>query len=230
MAKKAPSNGRKPAQLDDQTVMRDDGGETHQLAGDPVPVLTTQQGIPVADDQNSLKVGLRGPTALEDFHFREKLFHFDHERIPERVVHARGFGAHGFFETYESLSELTRADVFQRAGERTPAFVRFSTVAGSKGSADLARDVRGFAVKLYTKQGNWDLVGNNIPVFFIQDELETTSVGRATYLPVSSFGPEVGIHRRIVANPKRYQRHSRGNARTAGHKRKLRRIESDGAL
>jgi len=172
MAKKASSNGRKPAQLDDQTVMRGDGGETHQIAGGPVPVLTTQQGIPVADDQNSLKVGPRGPTALEDFHFREKLFHFDHERIPERVVHARGFGAHGFFEVYDSLADITRADLFQRAGERTPAFVRFSTVAGSKGSADLARDVRGFAVKLYTKQGNWDLVGNNIPVFFIQDAIK----------------------------------------------------------
>jgi catalase len=137
-----------------------------------VPTLTTQQGVPVADDQNSLKVGLRGPTALEDFHFREKIFHFDHERIPERVVHARGFGAHGYFENYESLFDLTRADLFQRAGERTPAFVRFSTVAGDKGSADLARDVRGFAVKLYTKEGNCDIVGNNIPVFFIQDALK----------------------------------------------------------
>src|SRR5690349_11418422 len=105
-------------------------------------------------------------------HFREKIFHFDHERIPERVVHARGYGAHGYFENYESLSELTRADIFQRAGERTPAFVRFSTVVGNKGSFDLARDVRGFAVKLYTQQGNWDLVGNNIPVFFIQDPIK----------------------------------------------------------
>ena len=172
MAKKASSNGRKPAALGDQSIIRGEGGETHQLAGGPVPALTTQQGIPVADDQNSLKVGPRGPTTLEDFHFREKLFHFDHERIPERVVHARGFGAHGFFETYEPLADLTRADLFQRAGERTPAFVRFSTVAGSKGSADLARDVRGFAVKLYTKQGNWDIVGNNIPVFFIQDAIK----------------------------------------------------------
>ena len=135
-------------------------------------MLTTQQGIPVADDQNSLKVGARGPTLLEDFHFREKIFHFDHERIPERVVHARGYGAHGYFENYESLADITRADLFQRTGEKTPAFVRFSTVAGSKGSADLARDVRGFAVKLYTKEGNWDLVGNNIPVFFIQDAIK----------------------------------------------------------
>ncbi len=148
------------------------GGETHQMAGGDTPVLTTQQGIPVADDQNSLKAGARGPTLLEDFHFREKIFHFDHERIPERVVHARGFGAHGYFENYGNLADVTRADLFQRPGEKTPLFVRFSTVAGSKGSADLARDVRGFAVKFYTKQGNWDLVGNNIPVFFIQDAIK----------------------------------------------------------
>ncbi len=148
------------------------GGETHQTAGGDIPVLTTQQGVPVSDDQNSLKVGPRGPVTLEDFHLREKIFHFDHERIPERVVHARGFGAHGFFELYESLADVSRADVLQRPGEKTPAFVRFSTVAGSKGSADLARDVRGFAVKIYTKEGNWDLVGNNIPVFFIQDAIK----------------------------------------------------------
>ena len=126
----------------------------------------------MSDDQNSLKLGARGPTLLEDFHFREKIFHFDHERIPERVVHARGFGAHGFFENYESLAAITKADPFQTAKQRTPAFVRFSTVAGNKGSSDLARDVRGFAVKLYTQQGNWDIVGNNIPVFFIQDAIK----------------------------------------------------------
>jgi catalase len=148
------------------------GGELHQRAGEGDDVLTTQQGTPVADDQNSLRAGARGPLLLEDFVLREKLFHFDHERIPERVVHARGFGAHGYFENYEPLGELTRADLFQRAGERTPAFVRFSTVAGNKGSRDLARDVRGFAVKLYTHEGNWDLVGNNIPVFFIQDPIK----------------------------------------------------------
>ena len=140
------------------------GGETHQVAKGRA-ALTTQQGVVVADDQSTLRAGQRGPAILEDFHFREKIFHFDHERIPERVVHARGYGVHGFFENYEPLTDLTRADLFQRAGERTPAFVRFSTVAGSKGSADLARDVRGFAVKLYTKEGNWDIVGNNIPVF-----------------------------------------------------------------
>lgn len=148
------------------------GGEIHQTAGDDVPVMTTAQGVPVADDQNSLKAGSRGPTLLEDVHFREKIFHFDHERIPERVVHARGYGAHGYFETLEAIPELTSADIFQRKGERTEAFVRFSTVVGNKGSMDLARDVRGFAVKLYTREGNWDIVGNNIPVFFIQDAIK----------------------------------------------------------
>ncbi len=152
------------------------GGETHQVANGVSDRLTTAQGVPVVDDQNTLRAGDRGPALLEDFHFREKIFHFDHERIPERVVHARGYGAHGYFENYESLSSITRADLFQRAGERTPAFVRFSTVAGSEGSADLARDVRGFAVKLYTQEGNWDLVGNNIPVFFIQDAIKFPDV------------------------------------------------------
>jgi catalase len=155
------------------------GGETHQTATGTGTRLTTQQGTPVADDQNTLRAGTRGPSLLEDFHFREKIFHFDHERIPERVVHARGFGAHGFFEPYESLTDITRADLFQRAGERTPVFVRFSTVAGNKGSFDLARDVRGFAVKFYTQEGNWDLVGNNIPVFFIQDAVKFPDIVHA---------------------------------------------------
>jgi len=134
--------------------------------------LTTNQGVAVADNQNSLKIGLRGPTALEDFILREKITHFDHERIPERVVHARGSAAHGIFEAYEDLSDLTRAAPFQAAGKVTPVFVRFSTVAGERGSADTARDVRGFAVKFYTDEGNWDLVGNNMPVFFIQDAMK----------------------------------------------------------
>ncbi|MCU4183341.1 catalase [Acidiferrimicrobium sp. IK] len=151
---------------------RHPGGETHQVAGDGRPPLTTQQGVVVADDQNTLRIGARGPAALEDFHFREKIFHFDHERIPERVVHARGFGVHGYFENYEPLGDITIADPFQQAGQRTPLFIRFSTVAGNKGSPDLARDVRGFAVKMYTRQGNWDLVGNNMPVFFIQDAIK----------------------------------------------------------
>jgi len=135
-------------------------------------VLTTNQGVTVADNQHSLKIGLRGPTAMEDFILREKLTHFDHERIPERVVHARGSAAHGYFEAYESLSGITRANLFSEAGKRTPVFARFSTVAGERGSADTVRDVRGFAVKFYTDEGNWDLVGNNIPVFFIQDAMK----------------------------------------------------------
>ncbi|MDV4164504.1 catalase [Rhizobium leguminosarum] len=177
MAKKtsqtSPSDN---ATIHDQKVHRGAGGELHQFAEDGMPVLTTAQGGPVSDDQNTLRVGARGPALIDDFHFREKIFHFDHERIPERVVHARGYGAHGYFETYESLAAYTRADLFQRPGEKTPAFVRFSTVAGSKGSFDLARDVRGFAVKIYTQQGNWDLVGNNIPVFFIQDAIKFPDV------------------------------------------------------
>src|SRR4051812_2429227 len=173
------SHEREQVHYGDEHVERGSGGETHQVTDVGRPTLTTQQGVPVADDQNTLRIGDRGPSLLEDFHFREKLFHFDHERIPERIVHARGYGAHGFFENYEPLSDITRADLFQRAGERTPVFVRFSTVAGNKGSFDLARDVRGFAVKLYTKQGNWDLVGNNIPVFFIQDPIKFPDVVHA---------------------------------------------------
>ncbi len=160
------------ARIHDQTLTRGPGGTLHQTATKGVATMTTAQGGPVADDQNTLKDGPRGPALIEDFHFREKMFHFDHERIPERVVHARGYGAHGFFQTYRSLADHTCADIFQRAGETTPVFVRFSTVAGSKGSFDLARDVRGFAVKFYTREGNWDLVGNNIPVFFIQDAIK----------------------------------------------------------
>jgi catalase len=138
--------------------------------------LTTNQAVPVSDNQNSLKAGLRGPALLEDFILREKITHFDHERIPERIVHARGSGAHGYFECYRSLSELTRASLFAQSGKRTPVFVRFSTVAGERGSTDTARDVRGFAVKFYTDEGNWDLVGNNIPVFFIQDAMKFPDV------------------------------------------------------
>ncbi len=160
------------AKKDDPKTATGNGGETHQQAGKSYDRLTTHQGAPVADNQNSLKAGTLGPALLEDHVFREKIFHFDHERIPERVVHARGYGAHGYFETLDTLKDLTCADIFQRKGEKTPAFVRFSTVAGSKGSMDLARDVRGFAVKLYTKEGNWDIVGNNIPVFFIQDAMK----------------------------------------------------------
>lgn len=134
--------------------------------------LTTNQGVSVSDNQNSLKAGLRGPTLLEDFVLREKITHFDHERIPERIVHARGSGAHGFFEAYDALTDITRAAPFSETGKTTPVFVRFSTVAGERGSKDTARDVRGFAVKFYTDEGNWDLVGNNMPVFFIQDAMK----------------------------------------------------------
>jgi hypothetical protein len=153
------------------------GGETHQHIPEKGPHdteahLTTNQGIPVSDNQNQLKAGARGPVLLEDFVLREKIFHFDHERIPERIVHARGSAAHGYFEAYEDLSDITRADLFSEAGKRTPVFTRFSTVAGGAGSVDTPRDVRGFAVKFYTQQGNWDLVGNNIPVFFIQDAIK----------------------------------------------------------
>jgi catalase len=148
------------------------GGELHQQPANGDALLTTNQGVVVADNQNSLKANPRGPTLLEDFILREKITHFDHERIPERIVHARGSGAHGYFELTQSLSQYTKADFLQRVGEKTPVFVRISTVAGGAGSGDLARDVRGFATKFYTKEGNFDLVGNNIPVFFIQDAMK----------------------------------------------------------
>jgi catalase len=149
-----------------------EGGELHQTARADHLALTTNQGTPVSDDQNSLRSHARGPTLLEDFVLREKITHFDHERIPERIVHARGTAAHGYFELTESLAKYTTAKVLTEVGTRSPVFARFSTVAGGAGSADTPRDVRGFAVKLYTKEGNWDLVGNNIPVFFIQDAIK----------------------------------------------------------
>ncbi|HBT32148.1 MAG TPA: catalase HPII [Pusillimonas sp.] len=137
-----------------------------------VQPLTTNQGVRIGDNQNTLKAGLRGPSLLEDFILREKITHFDHERIPERIVHARGSAAHGYFEAYDSFSKYTRAAPFSEKGKVTPVFARFSTVAGERGSKDTARDARGFAVKFYTDEGNWDLVGNNIPVFFIQDAMK----------------------------------------------------------
>ena len=155
--------------------VRPQTNKSAQLAGDTVDagdVMTGNQGVKIFDDQNSLKAGLRGPTLMEDFHFREKITHFDHERIPERVVHARGAAAHGVFQVYEDLSDLTQAGVLTDPARKTPVFVRFSTVAGSRGSTDCARDVRGFAVKFYTQEGVWDLVGNNMPVFFIQDAIK----------------------------------------------------------
>src|ERR1700689_1782753 len=139
--------------------------ETHQTVVKAAGALTTNHGVPVSDDQNSLKAGARGPALLEDFVLREKIQHFDHERIPERIVHARGSAAHGYFELTKSLAKFTTAKVLTQVGKRTEVFTRFSTVAGGAGSVDTPRDVRGFAVKLYTVEGNWDLVGNNIPVF-----------------------------------------------------------------
>ncbi|MEH6716245.1 catalase [Parasphingorhabdus flavimaris] len=159
-------------------VQRDNGGETHQQIkpeadhGDGIAHLTDNFGHRISDNQNSLKAGARGPSLLEDFVLREKIFHFDHERIPERIVHARGSGAHGVFEVTEAIPELTKAELFQKKGNSCPLFVRFSTVAGSKGSKDTPRDVRGFAVKFYTETGNWDLVGNNMAPFFIQDAIK----------------------------------------------------------
>jgi catalase len=163
------SRGQKPR---GRTVSSTSGGETHQTATSDKQTLTTNQGVPIADNQNSLKSGARGPTLLEDFILREKITHFDHERIPERIVHARGSGAHGYFQPLKSLSRLTKASFLQDPNKRTRVFARFSTVAGGAGSVDTPRDVRGFAVKFYTDEGNFDLVGNNIPVFFIQDAIK----------------------------------------------------------
>ncbi len=171
------------------------GGETHQQvdmkvsSGDGAH-LTTNHGVRVSDNQNSLKAGDRGPSLLEDFVLREKIFHFDHERIPERIVHARGSGAHGYFECTQAIPELTKADLFQKKGARVPVFTRFSTVAGGAGSVDTPRDVRGFAVKFYTQAGNWDLVGNNIPVFFIQDAIKFPDLVHAVKMEADRGYPQ----------------------------------------
>jgi catalase len=162
---KSKKEGKKEenAKTEDLSINREDSyGE----------YITTNQGVRLNDDHNSLKAGERGATLMEDFHFREKLTHFDHERIPERIVHARGTGAHGVFECTESMTRYTKAKFLQTPGTKTPVFVRFSTVVGSRGSTDLARDVRGFATKFYTEEGNYDLVGNNMPPFFIQDAIK----------------------------------------------------------
>ena len=167
------------------TIKTGNGGELHQTGGG----LTTNYGVPISDNQNSLKAGARGPTLLEDFVLREKIFHFDHERIPERIVHARGIGAHGVFEALEDISDLSRAAVFTK-GEKTETFVRFSTVAGGAGSVDTPRDVRGFAVKFYTTEGNWDLVGNNIPVFVIQDAIKFPDLIHAVKIEADKGYPQ----------------------------------------
>ncbi|MDF0489629.1 catalase [Sphingomonas sp. H39-1-10] len=177
--------------MSDVTTSTGNGGETHQQASGDAPVLTTNHGVPVSDNQNSLRSGERGPTLLEDFVLREKIFHFDHERIPERIVHARGSGAHGVFEATDDISDLSKAAVFTK-GEKTEVFVRFSTVAGGAGSVDTPRDVRGFAVKFYTREGNWDLVGNNIPVFFIQDAIKFPDLVHAVKMEADRAYPQAG--------------------------------------
>jgi catalase len=169
-----------------------EGGETHQQAESNGNALTTNQGVPVSDNQNSLKAGPRGPSLLEDFILREKITHFDHERIPERIVHARGSAAHGYFQPYQSMAHLTSAAFLADPAVRTPVFVRFSTVAGGAGSVDLARDVRGFAVKFYTQEGNFDLVGNNIPVFFIQDAIKFPDLIHSVKMEADRGYPQAG--------------------------------------
>ncbi len=177
--------------MTETTTTTGSGGETHQRATGDAAVLTTNHGVPVGDNQNSLKSGARGPTLLEDFVLREKIFHFDHERIPERIVHARGSGAHGVFEATADISDLSKAAVFTK-GEQTEVFVRFSTVAGGAGSVDTPRDVRGFAVKFYTREGNWDLVGNNIPVFFIQDAIKFPDLVHSVKMEADRAYPQAG--------------------------------------
>ena len=169
MAKTKPALSSKSVPT---TPITSQPAETHQTVSKLADTLTTNHGLPIADNQNSLKAGERGPTLLEDFILREKITHFDHERIPERIVHARGTGAHGYFQVYESLSDITKAAFLNDLKAKTEVFVRFSTVAGGAGSGDMPRDVRGFAVKFYTTEGNYDLVGNDIPVFFIQDAIK----------------------------------------------------------
>lgn len=171
------------------------GGELHQVAGGEHPALTTNQGLALSDNQNSLKSHSRGPTLLEDFILREKITHFDHERIPERIVHARGTGVHGYFELTASLKQYTTAGILTDVGEKTPVFTRISTVAGGSGSVDTPRDIRGFAVKFYTKQGNWDLVGNNVPVFFIQDAIKFPDLIHAVKMePDRGFPQSASAH------------------------------------
>jgi catalase len=171
---------------------RSNGGETHQQASPDGVLLTTNQGLPISDNQNSLKGGSRGPTLLEDFILREKITHFDHERIPERIVHARGSAAHGYFHPYKSMKHVTSAGFLSDPKIKTPVFARFSTVAGGAGSVDLPRDVRGFAVKFYTQEGNFDLVGNNIPVFFIQDAIKFPDLIHAVKMEADRGYPQAG--------------------------------------
>ncbi|MDR7135312.1 catalase [Lysobacter niastensis] len=194
-SKSAPSKSTRTPVRSASKDLRGAADELHQQSGGTHPPLTTQQGIPVADNQNSLRATPRGPTLLEDFILREKITHFDHERIPERIVHARGSAAHGYFELTKSLKKYTTARVLSEVGERTPVFCRFSTVAGGAGSVDTPRDVRGFAVKFYTQDGNWDLVGNNIPVFFIQDAIKFPDVVHSVKMePDRGFPQSASAH------------------------------------
>ena len=187
----AKKSSAKPSMTD----LRGNAGELQQQAGGSHPAMTTQQGIPVPDNQNSLKAYERGPSLLEDFILREKITHFDHERIPERIVHARGTGAHGYFELSQSLAKYTTAQVLTETGKKVPIFVRFSTVAGGAGSVDTPRDVRGFAIKFYTDEGNWDLVGNNVPVFFIQDAMKFPDLVHAVKMePDRGFPQAASAH------------------------------------
>jgi len=197
MAKKTHSpSSSKPAKAKSVATKTNDsrgaGDELHQRAGGRHPALTTNQGLPLSDNQNSLRATPRGPTLLEDFILREKITHFDHERIPERIVHARGSAAHGYFELTKSLKKVTTAKILTEVGVKTPLFTRFSTVAGGAGSIDTPRDVRGFAVKFYTKEGNWDLVGNNIPVFFIQDAIKFPDLVHAVKMEPDRGFPQAG--------------------------------------
>lgn len=180
----------KPAQLKGNTFHAGNAGELHQTTDERLNASTTNQGVAISDNQNSLRSGARGPTLLEDFILREKITHFDHERIPERIVHARGSGAHGYFEAYGNISDVTRAAFLGKPGLQTPVFARFSTVAGGAGSGDLPRDVRGFAVKFYTQEGNYDLVGNNIPVFFIQDAIKFPDLVHAVKMEADRGYPQ----------------------------------------
>ncbi|QXZ10548.1 catalase [Comamonas sp. Y33R10-2] len=189
------SAAKKTSAKSSATDLRGNAGELQQQAGSSHPVLTTQQGIPLSDNQNSLKAFDSGPSLLEDFILREKITHFDHERIPERIVHARGTGAHGYFELSDSLAKYTTAKVLTETGKKVPIFVRFSTVAGGAGSVDTPRDVRGFAIKFYTDEGNWDLVGNNVPVFFIQDAMKFPDLVHAVKMePDRGFPQAASAH------------------------------------
>ena len=195
MASRKPAAKSTPSPNDNSrasVTSRGNGDELHELAGGTHPALTTNQGIPVSDNQNSLRATPRGPTLLEDFVLREKITHFDHERIPERIVHARGSAAHGYFELTKSLKQYTTAKILTETGKRTPLFTRFSTVAGGAGSVDTPRDVRGFSVKFYTSEGNWDLVGNNIPVFFIQDAMKFPDLVHSVKMEPDRAYPQAG--------------------------------------